>query len=47
MNQNDVSGTLQTYAEKARKARDKEHLKNIIRELKEELDLRKITFIDD
>ena len=38
----DVAGILKTYAEKARKARSKKHLKEIIRELKKELDLRKI-----
>lgn len=43
MNNTDVAGILTTYAEKARKARSKEHLKEIIRELKQELDLRKIT----
>ncbi len=44
MNQLDVAGILMTYSAKARYARDKEHLKDIIRELKEELDLRKVTF---
>ena len=38
----DVAGILTTYAERARKARSKEHLKEIIRELRQELDLRKI-----
>ena len=38
----DVSGILMTYSEKARRARSKEHLKEIIRDLKAELDLRKI-----
>ena len=42
MNQYDVAGLLMTYSTKARNARDKEHLKEIIRELKQELDLRKI-----
>ncbi|MCB6310082.1 hypothetical protein LI216_10195 [Mediterraneibacter glycyrrhizinilyticus] len=42
MNQYDVAGLLMTYSTKARYARDKEHLKDIIRELKQELDLRKI-----
>lgn len=42
MNQLDVSGILSTYAQKARYARDEEHLKDIIRELKKELDLRKV-----
>ena len=44
MNQYDVSGILRTYSEKARNARNKEHLKDIICELKRELDLRKIDF---
>lgn len=38
----DVSGILMTYSEKAKRARNKEHLKEIIRDLKAELDLRKI-----
>lgn len=42
MNQYDAAGLLMTYSTKARYARDKEHLKDIIRELKQELDLRKI-----
>ncbi len=42
MNQYDVSGILMTYSTRARHAQDKEHLKDIIRELKQELDLRKI-----
>ena len=42
MNNLDVAGILTTYAERARKARSKEHLKEIIRELRQELDLRKI-----
>ena len=42
MNQYDVAGLLMTYSTKARYARDKEHLKEIIPELKQELDLRKI-----
>ncbi len=42
MNQYDVSGILMTYSTRAIHAQDKEHLKDIIRELKQELDLRKI-----
>ena len=42
MNNLDVSGILRTYSEKARKAKNKEQLKEIIRALKKELDLRKI-----
>lgn len=38
----DVAGILMTYSERAKNARDAEHLKKIIRELKQELDLRKI-----
>lgn len=37
MNNLDVSGLLQTYAEKCRKTRNEEHLKEIVRELKREL----------
>jgi len=37
MNKYDVSGIMQTYAEKARKAANKEQLKKIIRDLKEAL----------
>ena len=44
MNQYDVSGILKTYSEKAYKAKSKQHLCEIIRELKKELDLRKINF---
>ena len=42
MNNYDVSGILQTYAERARKARDTKQLREVIKELKEELDLRKV-----
>lgn len=38
----DVSGILQTYSEKARRAKTTEQLRNIIRDLKQELDLRKV-----
>lgn len=38
----DVSGILMTYSEKASRAINKKHLKEIIRDLKAELDLRKI-----
>lgn len=44
MNQFDVSGIITTYSQKERYARNEEHLKDIICELKKELDLRKITF---
>jgi hypothetical protein len=42
MNNLDVCGILQTYALKARNAKNKEQLKEIVRELKNELDLRKL-----
>ena len=44
MNQFDVSGIMITYSQKVKHAQDEEHLKDVIRELKKELDLRKITF---
>ena len=47
MNQLDVSGILTTYASKARYARNQKHLKEIIRDLKQELDLRKVKFEKD
>lgn len=46
MNQFDVAGILMTYSSKARYARNKEHLKEIIKDLKADLDLRKIYFSD-
>lgn len=42
MNQFDVAGLLRTYSEKASKATAETKLKEIIRELKKELDLRKV-----
>ena len=42
MNNMDVAGILRTYAEKARLSRDTEHLRECIKDLKQELDLRKI-----
>lgn len=47
MNNLDVAGILRTYAEKARLAKDTEKLRDIIRELKQELDLRKISMKED
>ncbi len=44
VNQYDISGILATYSSKALHACNKKHLKEIIRELKSELDLRKIEF---
>lgn len=37
MNNLDVAGLLMTYSEKCRKAKKSEHLKEIIRDLKKEL----------
>lgn len=42
MNNMDVAGIMRTYSEKARLARNTEQLRDICRELKQELDLRKI-----
>ena len=42
MNNFDVAGILRTYAEKAANAKSTEKLKEIVQDLKKELDLRKI-----
>ena len=42
MNNLDVAGVLRTYSEKARLAKNTEQLRDVIRDLKQELDLRKI-----
>lgn len=42
MNNLDVSGILHTYAEKSRNAQTADKLKEIIVELRSELDLRKV-----
>ena len=42
MNKYDIAGTLKTYAEKVSRARDVKHIKELLKELKQELDLRKI-----
>lgn len=42
MNELDVSGLLQTYAFKAKNSKNTKQLREIIRELKAELDLRKL-----
>lgn len=42
MNQYDVAGILKTYAERAAKAQNTAQLKEIIRKVREELDLRKV-----
>ena len=47
MNNLDVAGILMTYSEKARKAKNKKRLKEIIKDLKREFDLRKITDFED
>lgn len=38
----DISGMLTTYAIKISKTSDKEKIKELLRELKQELDLRKV-----
>ena len=47
MNNLDVSGMLKTYSEKARYATSTKQLREIIRNLKEELDLRKVKVEED
>lgn len=42
MNNLDVAGIMRTYAEKAARARNAKQLKEIIRDLRSELDLRKV-----
>ncbi len=42
MNNLDVAGILSTYALKVQKARDTKHLRDIVRDLKSELDFRSI-----
>lgn len=42
MNNLDVAGLLMTYSEKCRKAKDSEHLKEIVRDLKKELNSEEI-----
>lgn len=42
MNNLDVAGILRTYSEKVVRARNTYHLRNIVRNLKQELDERKI-----
>lgn len=42
MNNLDIAGILMTYSHKASKTTDKEKLKELIRDLKSELDLRKV-----
>lgn len=42
MNNYDVAGILTTYAQHARYAKNTEQLREVVRRLKEELDLRKI-----
>lgn len=42
MNNYDIAGILTTYSYHARNAKNTEELRNVVRRLKEELDLRKI-----
>lgn len=42
MNQYDVAGILKTYSEKCSKCSDTKRLKKLVKELKSELDLRKV-----
>lgn len=42
MNNLDVAGILRTYSEKAAKAKNTDQLRENVRDLKQELDLRKI-----
>ena len=42
MNNLDVAGILRTYSEKASRAKTTEQLRNIVRDVKQEFDLRKI-----
>lgn len=43
MTQYDVAGILKTYAEQAAKAKTKERLKDIVRMVREEFDLRNLS----
>lgn len=47
MNNYDVSGILQTYAEKARKAETTEKLRDVVRDLKRQLLLANIRVEED
>ena len=47
MSQDDVSGILMTYSYKATKAQSTEQLHEIVRKLREELDLRRIKHSKD
>lgn len=42
MNQYDVAGILKTYSEKCSKCSDTKRLRKLVKELKSELDLRKV-----
>lgn len=42
MNNLDVAGILRTYSEKASRAKTTKQLRDIVREVKQELDLRKV-----
>ena len=47
MDQYDVAGILRTYSEKARLAKTTKKLKEIIKDLREEFDLREIKIADE
>ena len=47
MTKYDVAGILSTYAKKARLSNNTKQLKDIIRDLKSELDLRKIEKMEE
>lgn len=47
MNNFDISGILKTYSEKAAKAKTTKQLRNILRDLKQELDLRKVKMVGE
>ena len=47
MNKYDVAGLLMTYSERARKAENTKHLRIIVKNLKELLDLRTIKMEGD
>lgn len=46
MNNLDVAGILRTYAEKASHARNTKKLRQIVRDVKQELDLRRVKMED-
>ena len=46
MSKYDVSGILMTYSLKAKDAMNAKHLEKIIRDLKDDLDMRKIALVE-